>query len=318
MPYIEFIHYEVTSTFHQFSCRALLPVYSPKPSERKASLEMPGVHERYASDEDEADSEQEEVDEDESVEEDYESDQAIGAKRAREVNPDLPLWQRLELLASRELEESSSTVKIPTKISKRRRIRNIENEKSIMLAKEKKSSVKEGRSNKNAPAVMKSNKPVRRLRIDADNTTRKSRDPRFAEGSGNLSHDKFLQAYSFLDKYQEDEIATMTKSLPKVKNPEDKEVLKTELSKRKQEMKERRRNLKLKERLSAARSVEREKVKNGKLPFHLNRNAKKEIALEERFDELKGEGKLNSFLLKKRKKNANKDHRWLPSRREES
>ena len=313
------------STFHQFSCTALLSVYFPKPPNRKASLEMPGVHERYASDEDEADSEQEEVDEDEnsqeddeSVEEDYESDQAIGAKRAREVNPDLPLWQRLELLASRELEESSSMVKIPTKISKRRRIRNIEDEKSIMLAKEKKSSVKEGRSNKNAPAVMKSNKPVRRLRIDADNTTRKSRDPRFAEGSGNLSHDKFLQAYSFLDKYQEDEIATMTKSLPKVKNAEDKEVLKTELSKRKQEMTERRRNLKLKERLSAARSVEREKVKNGKLPFHLNRNAKKEIALEERFDELKGEGKLNSFLLKKRKKNANKDHRWLPSRREES
>ena len=75
--------------------------------------------------------------------------------------------------------------------------------------------------------------------------------------------------------------------------------------------------MKIKDRLSVARAEEREKVKNGKMPFHLNRNAKKVIALEERFDELKGEGKLNSFLLKKRKKNANKDHRWLPSRREE-
>ena len=87
--------------------------------------------------------------------------------------------------------------------------------------------------------------------------------------------------------------------------------------KKRKKMTERRRSLKIKDRLSAARAEEREKVKNGKMPYHLDRNAKKVIALEERFDELKGEGKLNSFLLKKRKKNANKDHRWLPSRREE-
>lgn len=240
-----------------------------------------------------------------------------GSKREREDDTDMPLWKRLNLLASRENDEAFTTVKIPTKISMRKKAIDIQDEKSKMVANNKKSLKKEGRSNKNAPAVMKSNKPVRRLRIDADNTTRKSRDPRFAEGSGSLSHDKFLQAYSFLDKYQEDEITSIAQSMKKVRNDEDKEILKGELMKRKQEMTERRRSLKIKDRLSAARAEEREKVKNGKMPYHLDRNAKKVIALEERFDELKGEGKLNSFLLKKRKKNANKDHRWLPSRREE-
>ena len=229
----------------------------------------------------------------------------------------VPLWKRLRSLDDQEVVESSTMTRVATKCSKRKQVRDIQDEKSRLIADSKKSSVKEGRSNKNAPAVMKSNKPVRRLRIDADNTTRKSRDPRFAEGSGNLSHDKFLQAYSFLDKYQEDEINDITKSIKKVKDPEDQGVLKAELFKRKQEMTERRRSLKIKERLSVSRAEEREKVKNGKMPYHLGRNAKKVIALEQRFDELKGEGKLNSFLLKKRKKNANKDHRWLPSRREE-
>lgn len=276
-------------------------------------------------DEDEEENESEEVEDqdddlDQESESDGDEDDYVSQRlKSKEKNgSEVPLWQRLSSLEDEEVEESSSTSKIPTKSTKRKKSRDIQDEKSKFMTEDKKSSLKEGRSNKNAPAVMKSNKPVRRLRIDADNTTRKSRDPRFAEGSGEYKPDKFLQAYQFLDKYQEDEIAVLTKSLKKQHNPEEKEELKAELFKRKQEMTERRRSLKIKARLSVAKSDEREKVKNGKLPFHLNRNAKKKIALEERFDELKGEGKLNSFLLKKRKKNANKDHRWLPSRREES
>lgn len=278
----------------------------------------------------ESDTDEEEDEDDEDEEEDDEDEDdfdevtkvvatpSTGMKReSNDADSSIPLWKRLRTLDNQEVEESSTMTKVATKYNKRKQVRDIQDEKSRLIADNKKSSVKEGRSNKNAPAVMKSNKPVRRLRIDADNTTRKSRDPRFAEGSGNLSHDKFLQAYSFLDKYQEDEINDITKSIKKVKDPDDQGVLKAELFKRKQEMTERRRSLKIKERLSVSRAEEREKFKNGKMPYHLGRNAKKVIALEQRFDELKGEGKLNSFLLKKRKKNANKDHRWLPSRREE-
>lgn len=56
-------------------------------------------------------------------------------------------------------------------------------------------------------------------------------------------------------------------------------------------------------------------VKNGKNPFFLKRSKVKEIELEERYNELKQSGKLNSFLAKKRQKNSNKDHLRLPRQR---
>ena len=40
------------------------------------------------------------------------------------------------------------------------------------------------------------------------------------------------------------------------------------------------------------------------------------MALDLRYDELKEAGKLKKFLLKKRKKNSNKDHKRLPLRRD--
>ena len=86
----------------------------------------------------------------------------------------------------------------------------------------------------------------------------------------------------------------------------------------KQEMLERRRNSKFKEKLSSIKSEERNKVKQGKKPYFLKKSAVKDIILEEKFAELKKEGKLNSFLAKKRKKNTSKDRRTLPYAREQS
>lgn len=83
----------------------------------------------------------------------------------------------------------------------------------------------------------------------------------------------------------------------------------------KQEAKERSRALKIQQRLEDVKQQERAKVKEGKKIFHLKRSAQKEIALEERFNELKKEGKLKRFMERKRRKNANKDHRWMPSKR---
>jgi ribosomal RNA-processing protein 36 len=60
---------------------------------------------------------------------------------------------------------------------------------------------------------------------------------------------------------------------------------------------------------------ERDKVADGKGAFFLKRSAKKAIAVEERFNELKRDGKLQKFMAKKRQKNANKDYHKMPSRR---
>lgn len=62
---------------------------------------------------------------------------------------------------------------------------------------------------------------------------------------------------------------------------------------------------------------ENEKIQNGKKPYFLKKSDIKSIVLDERYKELKKDGKLNKFLAKKRKHNASKDRTLLPSRREE-
>ena len=46
----------------------------------------------------------------------------------------------------------------------------------------------------------------------------------------------------------------------------------------------------------------------------MKKSAVKEIALEEKYKELKGSGKLKKFMEKKRRKNASKDRRFMPDR----
>jgi len=82
------------------------------------------------------------------------------------------------------------------------------------------------KKHKNAPAELPSNKPVRRLRVTADNTNKKEQfhDPRFLEYTGKLDESKFHSAYSFLDAYQEDEIKGLSKASKKMKSENKKQV----------------------------------------------------------------------------------------------
>ena len=107
-------------------------------------------------------------------------------------------------------------------------------------------------SHKNAPAVMPSNRPVKRLRIDANNVVQQFRDPRwlcyvyylfaflfaylftyhrFSSISGQLNDEKFAQSYRFLNDYQEKEVEILEKSLKKTKSDVKKDAIKDVLSK---------------------------------------------------------------------------------------
>jgi ribosomal RNA-processing protein 36 len=86
---------------------------------------------------------------------------------------------------------------------------------------------------------------------------------RFSEVSGKLNPDIFLKTYTFLDEYQEDEVNKMSKSVKKVKNAEKLETMSSELQRKKQEMAERRRDVKLREKMRALKAEEKEKVTIG-------------------------------------------------------
>ena len=73
--------------------------------------------------------------------------------------------------------------------------------------------------------------PLARLRINANNSTRKSIDPRFADFSGKLDDKIFSKNYSFLEDYRSDEIAALSKAMKKEKNSSKREQIKTELDK---------------------------------------------------------------------------------------
>ena len=59
-------------------------------------------------------------------------------------------------------------------------------------------------------------------------------------------------------------------------------------------------------------------VAGGKRPFYLKKSEKRRQELVARYEELKSTGQLEKYMEKRRKRNAAKDHRYLPSRRPEA
>jgi ribosomal RNA-processing protein 36 len=60
---------------------------------------------------------------------------------------------------------------------------------------------------------------------------------------------------------------------------------------------------------------EKAAVKEGKKPYFLKKSAVRKAELVEKYKELKASGQLAKFLEKRRKRNASKDHKLLPSSR---
>ena len=56
-------------------------------------------------------------------------------------------------------------------------------------------------------------------------------------------------------------------------------------------------------------------VEAGKKPFFQRKSEKRKAEMVRKYQELKASGQLEKFMEKKRRKNAAKDHRLLPSKR---
>ncbi|KAL0589403.1 hypothetical protein ABG067_002622 [Albugo candida] len=162
---------------------------------------------------------------------------------------------------------------------------------------------------------MTSKKPVGRFRQVVDVRNKRPHDPRFDPLCGKLNQDLFAKSYSFLDSYKENELDTLRKEVKKAKNKERKGDLQQKVNVLAQEIKEKKKSSRLQNALTERKRQEREAVINGKSPFYMKRKDKKKVELQIKFQELEESGNLANFMAKKRKKNSNKDHRWLPRRR---
>ncbi|KAI9996754.1 hypothetical protein PInf_000015 [Phytophthora infestans] len=171
------------------------------------------------------------------------------------------------------------------------------------------------RSNKNQPLELTSKRAVGRFRHVVEVKKRRVLDPRFEAQSGRLNEELFNKSYAFLDDYKQREMQELKQQLKKSKSAAKKEELKHEIVLRQQAMTEKKKQETIKSALTKRKREEREAVASGKGAFYLKRKDKKKLELQAKFQDLQETGRLSKFMAKKRKKNASKDHRWLPTQR---
>ncbi|CAN0907522.1 rRNA biogenesis protein rrp36 [Linum grandiflorum] len=178
---------------------------------------------------------------------------------------------------------------------------------------------KSKRANKNRPVEVTCKKPVSRFREVIQAPKKVVRDPRFESLCGTLNVEGYRKRYNFL--YENDlpaEKEELKKQLKKSKDPVAVDRLKEQMAWIDKQLKFDTSKQVESSILIEHKKKEREAAKHGKQPFYLKKSDIKKQRLVDKYKELKETGKLASFIEKKRKKNAAKDHRFMPYRRPET
>jgi len=173
------------------------------------------------------------------------------------------------------------------------------------------------RLNKNRPQEISSKKTVKQLREVF--ATKKSkdierRDPRFEEQSGRYSDNVFDKTYGFLNDIRDKEMNELKKMLKKTKSEDKRQELNYLLQRMKNQrssdqMKRKRKQLETNIRHKLTEELGTKSVKN----TFVNKSTLKRLELMEKYKQLKKSGKLDKYLEKKRKRNANRERKKMPT-----
>ncbi|CAL1401159.1 unnamed protein product [Linum trigynum] len=175
------------------------------------------------------------------------------------------------------------------------------------------------RANKNRPVEVTCKKPVSRFREVIQAPKKVVRDPRFESLCGTLNVEGYRKRYDFL--YESNlpaEKEELKKQLRKSKDPVVVDQLKNRVAWIDKQLKFDTTKQVESSILTEHKKKEREAAKQGKQPFYLKKSEIKKQRLVDKYNKLKATGKLESFIEKRRKKNASKDHRFMPYRRPSS
>ncbi|KAM1872974.1 hypothetical protein ACFX13_006870 [Malus domestica] len=139
------------------------------------------------------------------------------------------------------------------------------------------------------------------------------RDPRFESLCGELDVDR--KKYRFL--FEEElpaEKEELQKQIKKSKDPETIEEPKKHISLIDTQLKSESAKHTEAAILTEHKKKERKAAKERKQPFFLKKSEIRKKRLVEKYKQLKASGKLEAFIEKRRRKNAAKDHRYMPYR----
>lgn len=110
--------------------------------------------------------------------------------------------------------------------NKRQKVLDVKKRLKEMFKKNEENKIKKKRSNKHAPLEISSKKPVSRFRKVVPVKVIERRDPRFDFQENHVTLTNLNSKYSFIKKYQEDEVKLLKNSLKHEKNSEKKEKIK--------------------------------------------------------------------------------------------
>ncbi|XP_060225536.1 ribosomal RNA processing protein 36 homolog isoform X2 [Meriones unguiculatus] len=171
-------------------------------------------------------------------------------------------------------------------------------------------------ADKHRPLEMSAKVRVPFLRQVVPISKKVARDPRFDDLSGEYNPEVFDKTYQFLNDIRAKEKELVKKQLKKHRSGEEHEKLQQLLQRmEQQEMAQQERKQQQELRL-ALKQERRALAQQGHRPYFLKRSEQHQLALAEKFKELKRSKKLESFLSRKRRRNAGKDRRQLPLSKE--
>ncbi|XP_005359795.1 ribosomal RNA processing protein 36 homolog [Microtus ochrogaster] len=167
-------------------------------------------------------------------------------------------------------------------------------------------------ADKHRPLEMSAKVRVPFLRQVVPISKKVARDPRFDDLSGEYNPEIFDKTYQFLNDIRAKEKVLVKKQLKKRRSGEEREKLQQLLRRmEQQEMAQQERKQQQEQRL-ALKQERRALAQQGHRPYFLKKSEQRQLALAEKFKELKRSKKLESFLSRKRRRNAGKDRKHLP------
>lgn len=170
------------------------------------------------------------------------------------------------------------------------------------------------RSSKHAPMSQSSNRQVTRKRQVIDVPKRQIRDPRFGPLGGPVDDAQISKKYSFINDYQDSEMAELKTAIKKTKSEDDKEVLKRTLLSMESKKKARENKERQQEVIREHRKKEKDAIKQGKNPFYLKKSEQKKQALVNKFDSMKSKDR-ERLIERRRKKVSQKEKKNMPAPR---
>lgn len=201
--------------------------------------------------------------------------------------------------------------------------RKTEEETQTLIEGAKKTSFR--RDNKHRPVEMSSKRRVSVLRDatlglgDGSGLMKKNRvlDPRFESMAGAYSERAFKKRYSFIfDEKLPEERRELKESLSRVKSDGKRERLQRKLQQITQQIKTEENRRKQESRRDKVLQRHKEATKGQANKFHLKKSDVKKQELVMKYQELQESGGLERYMEKRRKRNAAKDHRYMPTKRE--